>query len=127
MSYHHDKLIFLSAATASTARGLRIYHGDDENCTIFADGSAIFKGAVQTAGGVVTPSAIIQTEVDNPANYIVTTSTDEEDNEVETRVYNGPTLDVKEALLALQQKVNDRDAVMASLTTRIAALEAQAA
>ena len=67
------------------------------------DGSAVFKGTVQTAGGVVTPSAIIQTETEDPANYTTTTSTEidpETGEEItfETQVYNGPTLDVKDRL-----------------------------
>ena len=42
----------------------------------------------------------------------------------EIRTYTGPTLDVKAVIQDLQQRVNDRDAVIADLTTRIAALEA---
>ena len=42
----------------------------------------------------------------------------------EIRTYTGPTLDVKTVIQDLQQRVNDRDAVIADLTTRIAALEA---
>ena len=42
----------------------------------------------------------------------------------EVKTYTGPTLEVKEAIQELQQRVNDRDAVIADLTTRIAALEA---
>ena len=76
-----------------------------------------------TNGNADFANIFFKLDADNEANYTVTTEVDEEGNEVETRVYNGPTLNVKEVLLALQQKVNDRDAVIADLTTRIAALE----
>ena len=125
------------------------------NITLYANGSAHFKGNVTSDGTIG-----FNLEPDNEANYTVTTEDyeeqeevtpyipavlatyDEEGNELtaevpaveatyqtvaktrEIRTYNGPTLDVKEALLSLQQKVNDRDAVIASLTARIAALEA---
>ena len=59
-------------------------------------------------------------EPENDANYVSTT--DSEGNE--TRVYNGPTLDVKTVIQELQQRVADRDAVIADFTTRLAALEA---
>ena len=36
-------------------------------------------------------------EPDNDANYVTTTTVHEEGNTVETRVYNGPTLDVKDS------------------------------
>ena len=65
----------------------------------------------------------IWTEPDNDANYVTTTDVDEEGNTVETRVYNGPTLNVKTVIQELQQRVNDRDAVIADLTTRIQTLE----
>ena len=65
----------------------------------------------------------IELERDNDANYVTTTDVDEEGNTVETRVYNGPTLDVKAVIQELQQRVNDRDSVIADLTTRIQTLE----
>ena len=77
------------------------------------DGSATFTGNVDA------PNVFFNLEPDNDANY--TATTDAEGNE--NRVYNGPTLNVKEGLLDLQQRVADRDAVIADLTTRIAALE----
>ena len=42
----------------------------------------------------------------------------------EIRTYSGPTLDVKAVIQELQQRVADRDAVIADFTTRLAALEA---
>lgn len=57
-------------------------------------GSAIFKGTVQTAGGVVTPSMVLQLEADDPTKY--TTDLDEEGNETQT--YIGATLDVQESI-----------------------------
>ncbi len=86
------------------------------------DGNAIFKGAVQTAGGVVTPSMVLQLETDNPANY--TTTTDGEG--VETQVYNGPVLDVKALLLTLQtaaSRIESLETAKASLEARLTALE----
>ena len=50
-------------------------------------------------------------EADNPANF---------NAEGE---YTGPTLDVKSVIQTLQQKVEERDATIATLTTRIAAIE----
>ena len=67
--------------------------------------------------------AVLWTEADNDANY--TATTDAEGNE--TRVYNGPTLDVKAVIQDLQQRVADRDAVIADFTTRIQTLEANIA
>ncbi len=90
-----------------------VFAGQDSGITkskIYTDGGAMFKGAVQTAGGVVTPSMVLQLETDNPANY--TTTTDGEG--VETQVYNGPVLDVKALLLTLQ-----------TAASRIEALEAE--
>ena len=43
----------LPSETASSKRMLRIYHGDNENTTIFADGSATFAGTVTTTQSVV--------------------------------------------------------------------------
>ena len=85
---------------------------------IYADGSAYFKGNVTSDGTIG-----FNLEPDNDANYVTTTEVDEEGNTVENRVYNGPTLDVKAVIQDLQQRVNDRDAVIADLTTRIQALE----
>ncbi len=87
-----------------------------------SDGSAIFKGTVQTAGGVVTPSMVLQLETDNPTNY--TTTTDGEG--VETQVYNGPVLDVKALLLTLQtaaSRIESLETANASLEARLTALE----
>lgn len=85
-----------------------------------------YNGSAHFAGNVTSDGTIgFNLEADNPANYTVTTSTDEEGNEVETRVYNGPTLDVKTVIQELQQRVADRDATISNLTTRLGALEAR--
>ena len=87
---------------------------DKWSAWIQGDGTAYF------TGGTVSPSMVIQLEAENDDNYTVTTDT--EGNE--TRVYNGPTLDVKAVIQELQQRVADRDAVIASFATRLAQLEA---
>ena len=84
--------------------------------TILSNGAATFA----TVNGA---SVVLNLEPDNDANYVTTTDVDEEGNTVENRVYNGPTLDVKAVIQDLQQRVNDRDAVIADLTTRIQTLE----
>ena len=84
---------------------------------IHTDGSAEF------AGKITSSNVTFNLEPDNDANYVTTTDVDAEGNPVETRVYNGPTLDVKAVIQELQQRVNDRDAVIADLTTRIQTLE----
>ena len=86
---------------------------------IKSDGSAVFKGTVQTAGGVVTPSAIIQTETDNPDNYTSTTIEGEEQ-----LVYNGPTLDVKERLTKTQTALTALKAAALDTATDLAGLKA---
>ena len=80
--------------------------------------------SVTNQGTVGTRNVLFQLEPDNDANYVTTTDVDEEGNTVETRVYNGPTLDVKAVIQELQQRVADRDAVIADVTARLAALEA---
>ena len=75
-------------------------------------------------GNSTFSNAIFNLEPDNDANYVTTTDVDEDGNTVENRVYNGPTLDVKAVIQELQQRVADRDAVIADFTTRLAALEA---
>ena len=79
--------------------------------------------SVSNTGNVGTRGIFIETEPDNDANYVSTASVDEEGNTVETRVYNGPTLDVKAVIQELQQRVADRDVVIADFTTRIQTLE----
>ena len=72
-------------------------------------------------GNVVrSASVLIETEPDNDANY--TTTTDSEGNE--TRVYNGPTLDVKAMLQDHQARYEQQAATIASLQARIQTLEA---
>ena len=72
----------------------------------------------------------INLEPDNDANYITTDDVDEEGNTVENRVYNGPTLDVKErltkadnALIALKAAATaatDFAELKAAMTTALA-------
>ena len=64
----------------------RIYFGNSKTYSIKSDGTTSVRN-VQ-----------LNLEPDNDANYVTTTDVDEEGNTVETRVYNGPTLDVKERL-----------------------------
>jgi len=137
------------ASSSGVSIGDDISTADGNKITLNADGSAIFKGAVQVAGGVVTPSAVLQLEADDDTKY--TSTTDSEGNE--TRVYNGTVLDVKDriqnliaridaieanevtddatdsALLtlvaSLSSRLDERDATIAALTTRISTLEIQ--
>ena len=111
----------------NTAATTNVFYVFDKNVggssvQIRANGSAVFKGTVQTAGGVVTPSMVLQLEADDDTKY--TTTTDEEGNE--TRVYNGETLDVKALLLTLQtaaSRIETLETANASLEARLTALE----
>lgn len=76
------------------------------------DGSAMFKGSVQTAGGVVSPSMVLQLEADDDTKYISTTNEDGE----ETLVYNGTTLDVKDRLTKLDTALTSLKSAAASAT-----------
>ena len=98
--------------TPSTSNALSIYNGPNIAYKISCKGDTTLR------------SVVINLEPDNDANYVTTTDVDEEGNTVENRVYNGPTLDVKAVIQELQQRVADRDAVIADFTTRLAALEA---
>ena len=101
---------------------------------------AFFLGGTQTSAINYNGSAVFFLEPDNDANYVTTT---EEYTETESytgplgntlerevtrtrdiRTYTGPTLDVKTVIQELQQRVADRDAVIADFTARLAALEA---
>ena len=78
-------------------------------------------GATNFTGNVTSDGTIgFNLEPDDDSNYVTTTDADGN----ETRVYNGPTLDVKAVIQELQQRVADRDAVIADVTARLAALEA---
>ena len=96
------------------------------------------------------PTIRFELEPDNDANYVTTTDVDEEGNTVETRVYNGPTLDVKDRLqnvlsridaieanevaddatdsallqlvASLTARLDEKDAAIASLTATLTAL-----
>lgn len=107
-------------------KGLIIKALNQEKVVINSDGSGIFTGNI-TAGNVT-----FNLEPDNDANYTVTTSTDEEDNEVENRVYNGPTLDVKETLTTLLSRIATLESnttpdmsSISELTTKVNAIEAE--
>ena len=76
-------------------------------------------GTATFAGNITAGNVSFNLEPDNDANY--TTATDAEGNT--TSVYNGPTLDVKAVIQDLQQRVADRDAVIADITARLAQLE----
>ena len=107
------------AVTIARASGADVWLGftvgnGTATSMIDSNGSATF------AGNITAPNMTFNLEPDNDANY--TTTTDAEGNE--TRVYNGPTLDVKAVIQELQQRVADRDAVITNLTTRLTALEA---
>ena len=113
------------ASTATTQSCLNIGRQGTNTPTINlkANGDAVFQGDV-TANNVTFELA-----PEDPANYVAATTTDihpetGEEIEVATQVYNGPVLNVKEVLLELQQRVADRDAVIADLTTRLETLEA---
>ena len=65
---------------------------------------------VNGAGTASFRNAILNLEPDNDDNYTVTTNVDEEGNTVESRVYNGPTLDVKERLQNLIARLDSLEA-----------------
>ena len=112
-----------------------------------SDGTANFAGTITTQGGAGGPYVAIgqtitfNTEADDDANYTVTTDVDEEGNTVETRVYNGPTLDVKERLQNLLARVDAMEAneviddatdsslltLVSNLDTRLNGIEARIA
>ena len=106
------------------------------NITLKSDGSAHFVGNVTSDGTIG-----FNLEADNPDNYTVTTSTDEEGNEVETRVYTGPTLDVKERVMNLISRLDALEAneviddavdtsllsLLASASARLDSIEARLA
>ena len=99
--------------TSSTAEFLRgaSYNGSTgtTTCQLFGNGSAYF------AGDIDANNVTFRLEPDNPAYYTTTTSvtTDPETGEettVENRVYNGPTLDVKDRLQNLISRMNALEA-----------------
>ena len=97
---------------------VQIFNGSGQiKTTLFADGDATFGGTVTVNG---TRPLVLALEPDNNDYYVSTTDSEG----IETRVYNGPTLDVKAVIQELQQRVADRDAVIADFTARLAALEA---
>ena len=127
----------------STNTGVGVYDGfDGIQISLNYNGSATFNGTVTSAN-----SFAIQTEADDDTKY--TTTTDSEG--VETRVYNGAVLDVKDriqnvlarmdaieaneitddatdsALLTLianlSARLDERDTAIAALTARVATLE----
>ena len=106
-----------------------------------ADGSATFNGLVTFNGGTsgANSRAIelngdigIHLEPDNPANY--TTTTEEYEDTItgpggkvektvtktrEVKTYTGPTLDVKEELIALRERATQQDAVIEQMTAAL--------
>ena len=104
-----------SSGAADSTTVYRVDKGTDTQKIKFtADGSAKFAGTVEQ-NATITRSVVIETEPDNPANYTVTTDVDEDGNETENRVYNGPTLDVKETLTTLLSRIAQLEATVASL------------
>ena len=63
-------------------------------------------GDTEFYGSIKADNVTFNVEPDNDAYYTVTTSTDDEGNEVETRVYNGPTLDVKDRVMNLISRLD---------------------
>ena len=86
---------------------------------VYADGDAKFAGTVEQ-NATITRSVVIETEPDNDDNY--TTTTDAEGNE--TRVYNGPTLDVKDRLTKTQDALTALKAAAQDNATDLAGLKA---
>jgi hypothetical protein len=79
-------------------------------CWIGQNPSGAVTSKIFADGTIDASNVRFNLEPDNDANYTVTTSTDEEGNTVETRVYNGPTLDVKERLQNLLARVDAMEA-----------------
>ena len=98
---------YAPGASNRVFRGLDASGSSNVNTSeILGNGSATFTGAV------TAPNVTFNLEPDNDSNYVSTT--DAEGNQ--TRVYNGPTLDVKEKLMEAMATIED-------LKTRLAALE----
>ena len=91
-------------STTSTANlAIAVRRGD-------GDGNIVYR--VDYGGTASFRNAIFNLEADNDSNYVSTTDVDGN----ETRVYNGPTLDVKEKLMEALATIED-------LKTRVSALE----
>ena len=73
-------------------------------------GVVLYPNSIYTSGTVTPSNVILNLEPDNDANYVTTTDVDEEGNTFENRVYNGPTLDVKERLQNLLARVDAMEA-----------------
>ena len=86
----------------------RAFDGGSVKATINSLGDANFNN-MRSVG------LVFELETDNEANYTVTTDVDEDGNETENRVYNGPTLDVKETLTTLLSRIAQLEATVASL------------
>ena len=84
--------------------------GYDQNASTIQ----FFKNGNITADGTITPGTVVfNLEPDNDANYTTTTDV----NGAEVNVYSGPTLDVKETLLALTGALENLKTAAASATT----------
>ena len=110
-----SKIGLFNVGASGTQRGYLALYGEAVGSGIVFNVNGTITGTINYDG-----STVFNLEYDNDAYY--TTTTDSEGNE--TRVYNGPTLDVKAVIQELQQRVADRDAVIADFATRLAQLEA---
>ena len=108
--------------------GVAVYQDNANNGAVICrntagDGNIVLNGAYGTGtftGDVSAPNVNIKLEPDNNANY--TTTTDSEG--VETRVYNGPTLDVKDRLTKTQDALTALKAAAQDNATDLAGLKA---
>lgn len=101
--------------------------GGQPNAKIASDGSAHFKGDVTSDGSIG-----FNLEADNPDSY--TTTTEEYEDTItglggkiektvtrtrEIKTYTGPVLDVKQTLLAYEERFKQQDAVIAQMTAAL--------
>ena len=89
-----DGEVYAQVGSADAGSSI-LFRGKKGTSTVFSVNAT---GAGYFAGGTTLRNVTIELEPDNDDNYVSTTDVDEEGNTVETRVYNGPTLDVKERL-----------------------------
>ena len=74
------------------------------------DSRKVLRAHFDSVGNLDATNVSFKLEPDNDANYTVTTDVDEEGNTVENRVYNGPTLDVKDRLQNLIARLDSLEA-----------------
>ena len=70
-------------------------------------GVVLYPNSIYTSGTVTPSNVILNLEPDNDANYTTTASANEEGDTVEHRVYNGPTLDVKEEIFLIKAALRE--------------------